>query len=81
MEDWLDALDVQISRSPSFFDGRPVVLDLGALPIEQPNVAGLLHTLHDRGIRIIGTEGAHPSWQGLEPWAPLHANTPARPAG
>ena len=81
VEDWLDALDVQIKRSPSFFDGRPVVLDLGALPIEQPNVAGLLHTLHDRGIRIIGTEGAHPSWQGLEPWAPLHANStrPARP--
>jgi septum site-determining protein MinC len=81
LEDWLDALDAQIKRSPSFFDGRPVVLDLGALPIEQPNVAGLLHTLHDRGIRIIGTEGAHPSWQGLEPWAPLHANStrPARP--
>ena len=34
-----------------------------------------------RGIRIIGTEGAHPSWQGMEPWAPLHANAtrPARP--
>ena len=81
VEDWLDALDAQIKRSPSFFDGRPVVLDLGTLPIEQPNVAGLLHTLHDRGIRIIGTEGAHPSWQGLEHWAPLHANTtrPARP--
>lgn len=81
VEDWLDALDSQIKRSPSFFDGRPVVLDLGALPIEQPNVAGLLHTLHERGIRIIGTEGAHPSWQGLEHWAPLHANTtrPARP--
>ena len=44
VEDWLDALDVQIKRSPSFFDGRPVVLDLGALPVEQPNVAGLLLT-------------------------------------
>ena len=40
--DWLDALDAQIERSPSFFDGRPVVLDLGALPSEQPDVAGLL---------------------------------------
>jgi len=81
VEDWLDALDAQVSRSPSFFDGRPVVLDLGALPIEQPDVAGLLHKLSGRGIRIIGTEGAHPTWQGLEPWAPLHANTtrPARP--
>ncbi len=79
--DWLDALDAQIERSPAFFAGRPVVLDLGALPSEQPDVAGLLKRLHGRGIRIIGTEGAHPSWQGLEAWAPLHANgtRPARP--
>ena len=52
VEDWLDALDTQIKRSPSFFDGRPVVLDLGALPIEQPNVAGLLHTLHPRDVPV-----------------------------
>ncbi len=79
LEDWLDALDTQISRSPSFFNGRPVVLDLAALPSEQPDVAGLLQRLNGRGIRIIGTEGAHPSWQGLEQWAPLHANS-TRPA-
>jgi septum site-determining protein MinC len=79
--DWLDALDAQIERSPSFFEGRPVVLDLVALPSEQPDVAGLLQRLHGRGIRIIGTEGAHPSWQGMEAWAPLHANgtRPSRP--
>ena len=79
VEDWLDALDAQVARSPSFFNGRPVVLDLGGLPSEQPDVAGLLQRLNGRGIRIIGTEGAHPSWQGLEQWAPLHANT-TRPA-
>jgi septum site-determining protein MinC len=79
VEDWLAALDAQITRSPSFFAGRPVVLDLGALPSEQPDVAGLLQQLNGRGVRIIGTEGAHPSWQGLEAWAPLHA-TGTRPA-
>jgi septum site-determining protein MinC len=79
VEDWLDALDAQIERAPSFFNGRPVVLDLVALPSEQQDVAGLLRRLSGRGIRIIGTEGAHPSWQGLEAWAPLHANT-TRPA-
>jgi septum site-determining protein MinC len=79
VEDWLDALDTQMKRSPAFFNGRPVVLDLGALPSEQPDVAGLLQRLNGRGIRIIGTEGAHPSWQGLEAWAPLHANG-TRPA-
>jgi septum site-determining protein MinC len=79
VEDWLDALDAQVRRSPSFFDGRPVVLDLAALPSEQPDVAGLLRRLNGRGIRIIGTEGAHASWQGLEQWAPLHASG-TRPA-
>ena len=79
LEDWLDALDAQVNRSPSFFSGRPVVLDLGALPSDQPDVAGLLKRLTGRGIRIIGTEGAHPSWQGLDAWAPLHA-TGTRPA-
>jgi septum site-determining protein MinC len=79
VQGWLAALDEQIKRSPSFFNGRPVVVDLAALPSGQPDVAGLLEQLNDRGIRIIGTEGAHPSWQGLDAWAPLHANS-TRPA-
>jgi septum site-determining protein MinC len=79
VEGWLNALEAQIARSPSFFDGRPVVLDLAALPREQPDVAGLLKGLNARGVRIIGTEGAHPSWQGLEAWAPLHANSTRPP--
>ena len=81
VDDWLAALDAQLKRSPSFFNSRPVVLDLAGLPSEQPDVAGLLQGLSTRGIRIIGTEGAHPSWTGLEGWAPLHANAtrPARP--
>ena len=41
LPDWLVALDAQIDRSPSFFDNRPVVLDLAALPREQPDIAGL----------------------------------------
>jgi septum site-determining protein MinC len=65
---WLGALDAQIVRSPSFFDNRPVVLDLAGLPREQPDIEGLLGQLERRGIRVIGTEGAHPSWQGVESW-------------
>jgi septum site-determining protein MinC len=79
VENWLESLDSQIDRSPSFFNGKPVVLDLGALPSNTPDVSGLLKRLNSRGIRIIGTEGAHPSWEGLEAWAPLHANG-TRPA-
>jgi septum site-determining protein MinC len=78
---WLAALDAQMERSPNFFDARPVVLDLGGLPREQPDVAAFLQLLEQRGIRIIGTEGAHPSWAGIEAWGrPLPANArPGRP--
>ena len=65
---WLTALDAQIERSPSFFDNRPVVLDLAGLPREQPDIEGLMGALETRGIRVIGTEGAHPSWHGVETW-------------
>jgi septum site-determining protein MinC len=65
---WIGALDAQIERSPSFFDNRPVVLDLAGLPAEQPDIEGLMTALEARGIRVIGTEGAHPSWRGVETW-------------
>ncbi len=68
LDSWLSALDAQMDRSPNFFDARPVVVDLGAVPREQPNVAQFLQLLEQRGIRIIGTEGAHPSWAGIEAW-------------
>lgn len=68
LPDWMRALDAQIERSPSFFNNRPVVLDLAMLPADHPDVEGLLQQLEARGIRIIGTEGAHPSWKGIETW-------------
>jgi septum site-determining protein MinC len=78
---WLAALDAQIARAPTFFDGRPVLADLGALPSGTPDVAGFLKSLEERGIRIIGTEGAHPSWAGIEAWGrPFPAaGKPGRP--
>ncbi|HEY5301101.1 MAG TPA: septum site-determining protein MinC, partial [Acetobacteraceae bacterium] len=66
--DWLVALDAQIGRAPSFFDARPVIVDLAALPREQPDVAGLLQGMAERGIRVIGTEGAHASWRDVAKW-------------
>jgi septum site-determining protein MinC len=68
LNDWLNALDAQMERSPNFFDARPVVVDLGAIPREQQGVAQFLQMLEQRGIRIIGTEGAHPAWTGIEAW-------------
>ena len=78
---WLGSLDAQIERAPNFFDGRPVIVDLGTLPRETPDVAGLMHAIVSRGIHIIGTEGAHASWAGLEAWGrPLPgAGKPGKP--
>ncbi len=81
LQTWLSALDAQMERSPNFFDARPVVLDLGAVPREQQGVTEFIQLLEQRGIRIIGTEGAHSSWPGIEAWGrPLPANArPGRP--
>ena len=68
LANWLSALDAQMERSPNFFDSRPVVVDLGSIPREQEGVAQFLQLVEQRGIRIIGTEGAHPSWAGIEAW-------------
>ena len=78
---WLASLDAQIERAPNFFDGRPVIVDLGTLPRETADVAGLMHAIVDRGIHIIGTEGAHASWPGLEAWGRKlpGAGQPAKP--
>lgn len=81
LPNWLAALDAQIARAPTFFDGRPVLMDLGALPSGTPDVAAFLRSLEERDIRIIGTEGAHPSWAGVEAWGrPFPASSkPGRP--
>ena len=68
LDAWLVALDAQIERAPNFFDGRPVIADLGSLPTDTTNAAALLRAVEARGIHIIGVEGAHKSWAGLEPW-------------
>ena len=81
LAEWLTALDAQMERSPNFFDNRPVVADLSLLPQATTGVAELLGQLEARGIRVIGTEGAHPSWAGVEKWGrPLPASgKPGKP--
>ncbi len=68
VNDWLAVLDEQMRRSASFFDSRPVVVDLTGIPVEQENVPALIQALQDRDIRIIGVEGADKSWPGDEVW-------------
>ena len=56
--DWLADLDKWLRRSPGFFVGRPLVLDLSATSLSASGIAHLLAELKERGIRIMGIEGA-----------------------
>jgi len=62
IENWLGDLDAWLARSPGFFFGRPVVLDVAALQPGRTGLAELLQKLTDRNIKVMGIEGAEPSW-------------------
>ena len=54
---WLEEIDVTLARSPGFFAGKPVVLDLSAVDLSQPAITHLINSLEQRNIRILGIEG------------------------
>lgn len=59
LAEWMTQLDAQIGRSPRFFDGRPVVLDLEGLAGGEAGFITLVEDLAARAIRIIGIENAN----------------------
>jgi septum site-determining protein MinC len=54
---WLDEIDATLARSPGFFVGKPVVLDLSAVDLSQIAIAHLVTSLEQRNIRVLGIEG------------------------
>src|SRR2546421_8253364 len=61
---WLSELDRWLRQSQGFFAGRPVVLDLSGVKLTKYDFAGLIAELEARSIRLMGIEGADPSWLG-----------------
>jgi septum site-determining protein MinC len=59
--DWLSEIDQTLARSPGFFIGKPVVLDLSAVDISRPAISHLLLSLEKRNIRVLGIEGVAPT--------------------
>jgi septum site-determining protein MinC len=55
--EWLGEIDSTLSRSPGFFSGKPVVLDLSAVDLSRPAIAHLVVSLEKRNIRVLGIEG------------------------
>ncbi len=66
LEHWLEQLDGQLARSPRFFDGRAVMLDLAGLASHVALVPELLAAMAGRGIRVVGVEGVDPGQLGDE---------------
>jgi septum site-determining protein MinC len=71
--DWFAALDRQLAEAPSLFEGRPIVVGLGAILAEAgPEAAAIvLEGLEVRGLKLIGLEDTTPGALANTPWARL----------
>ena len=54
---WLEDIDATLSRSPGFFVGKPVVLDLSTVDLSGSAITHLVMSLEKRSIRVLGIEG------------------------
>nr|WP_245516329.1 septum site-determining protein MinC [Ancylobacter aquaticus] len=61
LETWLVDFDVWLERSPGFFTGRTVVLDLADTVQSKADVERWIGELAARGVRLVGLEGVRPS--------------------
>jgi septum site-determining protein MinC len=64
LEEWMTELDDWARRSPGFFNGRPIILDVAALPVDKQGLATLVADLAGRDIRVMGIEGTRESLIG-----------------
>ena len=55
--EWLTALDKRSGSSPAFFVGRPIILDLAAIELNESQIGELIGQLAERGIRVMALEG------------------------
>lgn len=65
IKDWLAELDTLRTRSPGFFGGRAIIVDVSGLNLSKLELTNLIGDLQGRDIRIMGIEGADPSTLGL----------------
>ncbi|MCJ2009945.1 septum site-determining protein MinC [Methylobacterium sp. J-092] len=67
LADWLADLDAALKRSQTLFDGRAIILDLGALRPDHDALQALVADLVGRRVRILGFEGVETIAPGLPP--------------
>jgi septum site-determining protein MinC len=73
MSDWFGAFDRQLDLAPSFFTGRPIVVDLRATIADggADAAAIVLDGLAARNLKLIGVDGADARTLAGTPWERL----------
>ena len=66
IDEWLTDFDTFAKRSPGFFAGRPVVVDISAMPASRPELVHLVTELKRRHITIMGLDGREPGELGAD---------------
>ncbi|MCF3933934.1 septum site-determining protein MinC [Acuticoccus sp. M5D2P5] len=64
--EWLEDFDTFARRSPGFFAGRPVVVDISHMPPTRPELVHLITELKRRHITIMGLDGRAPGELGAD---------------
>jgi len=58
LAEWLEALDGWLTRSPNFFSGKPVILQMAGLEISLKEYRDLLSQLARRHVRVMAVENS-----------------------
>ncbi|WP_232372682.1 septum site-determining protein MinC [Acuticoccus mangrovi] len=64
--EWLEDFDSFAKRSPGFFAGRPVVVDISHMPASRPDLVHMVTELRRRHIIIMGLDGRTPGELGAD---------------
>lgn len=64
--EWLADFDTFAKRSPGFFAGRPVVVDISSMPASRPELVHMVTELRRRHIVIMGLDGRTPGELGAD---------------
>lgn len=64
--DWLEDFDCFAKRSPGFFAGRPVVVDIAHMPASRPELVHMVSELKRRNVTIMGLDGRAPGELGAD---------------
>ncbi len=65
LDEWFREFDDLRERSPSFFIGRPLILDVSGLNLDREAMQKIVADLFERRVRVMAVEGAKASALGL----------------